>query len=167
MVSLKPRSTLPRLARDERGIASVEFAVVASIVLTLLLAAYDIGNVVLQSSQLSQAVRAGAEFAISFPTDTPGIQRTVTDALPINMQSLVPTANIIVTVGCSSGGAATTSTDPCNLSNSVVNWASCPTGTNERFVQVTASVSAGSWFTTPLPITRLGAPSACYVARVQ
>jgi Flp pilus assembly protein TadG len=141
---------------DHRGTAALEFALVASIVVTLLLAAFDIGIAMLQYAKLNAAVRAGGQYAITFPTDTSGIEAAVNAVLPGSMQ-----ASVTIGCECSNGGGGS----PCgSVSGSC---SSCPSSTTQRYVHVASSLNASTWFTTPLAITPLSAPSACYVARVQ
>ena len=143
---------------DHSGTAALEFALVASIVVTVLLAAFDIGIAMLQYAELNAAVRAGGQYAIAFPTDTSGIEAAVNAVLPGSMQ-----ASVTKKIGCecSNGGGGS----PCgSVSGSC---SSCPSGTTQRYVHVASSLNASTWFTTPLAIIPLSAPSACYVARVQ
>ena len=91
-----------------------------------------------------------------FLTDTSGIEAAVNAVLPGSMQ-----ASVTIGCECSNGGGGS----PCgSVSGSC---SSCPSSTTQRYVHVASSLNASTWFTTPLAITPLSAPSACYVARVQ
>jgi len=150
------RHTLNGPIVDQGGSTALEFALVSGIVVTLLLAAFDIGIAMLQYAELNAAVRAGGQYAITFPTDTSGIQTAVNAVLPSSMP-----ASVTIGCECSNGGGGS----PCgSVSGSC---SSCPSGTTQRYVHVASSLNASTWFTTPLAITPLSAPSACYVARVQ
>lgn len=144
------------LPRNRRGIAGAEFALIAIVMLNLVLAAYDAGTVVLQTSQLAQAVRAGGQFAMSFPTDTAGMTRVVTANLPTNISG----ATTAVILDCVTSGTAD---NPCDAGGTVVTaWDRCPAGTTERFVHLTATVTY-----TPFLLTPLTSNTACYAARIQ
>lgn len=77
-----------------RGVAAVEFALVASVTLTLLLGLYDVGNAIHERLQLQQALRAGGQYAIAFPalaSDTNGANNILTafrQALPPSWQDV-------------------------------------------------------------------------------
>lgn len=154
-----PRRMLYRSLTDRSGVAALEFALVAGLLITLLLATFDIGIIVLQYAELNTALRAGGQYAIAFPSDSNGIQNAVTNALPASLQSSVTTQ-----VGCecltngSPSACGAVKSGACNA---------CPSGTTQRFIHILSNVSTSTWLTTPLAITKLAAPSACYVARVQ
>jgi Flp pilus assembly protein TadG len=67
--------------RSRRGIAALEFALVVPVLILLILATVDYGRAIAQSMRLSNAVRAGAQYALSFPDDVAGINARVTGAL--------------------------------------------------------------------------------------
>jgi Flp pilus assembly protein TadG len=80
-----------KIGPDQRGIAALEFALTGPVLVGLVLSAYDIGNAVQQRMMLQQALRAGGQYAISFPTQTEpsgsvdtnsGIVQAVIQALP-------------------------------------------------------------------------------------
>src|SRR4051794_2502529 len=99
---------LRRLARDRRGVAALEFTIIATLMLTMMLAAFDFGNAAQQQVQLQQVVRAGGAYAARYPTDASGIQGAVTAALPAGWTLTAPPS---VTCGClpAGGGLSTTS----------------------------------------------------------
>ena len=106
---------------------------------SLLLSTYDIGNAVQQQLQLEQALRAAGQYAMSFPTQTGGLNSTnngivlaIQQALPANLlPSLTPTAT------------ATANPGPSYI------------------IKLSATLTYSSFL---LPITNL---SASYVVRVQ
>jgi Flp pilus assembly protein TadG len=67
--------------RSRRGVAALEFALVVPVLILLLLATVDYGRAISQNIRLSNAVRAGAQYALSFPDDVAGINARVTAAL--------------------------------------------------------------------------------------
>ncbi len=78
--------------RDRQGIATVEFALVGSVLVTLMLGAYQIGNGIQEITQMQQALFAGAVYAVSYPTQTgaagsanDGIVLAIAAALPASM----------------------------------------------------------------------------------
>jgi len=146
---------------DRRGIAATEFAIIGGVLLTLVLAAYDLGSAVQQSIRLTLAVRAGGQYAVSFPTDATGINAAFTNALPSYLQQTTTSA---IGCECVSGGAA--SSGACDLSATQASCDQCPAGTTERFVHVTASAPF-SPFVAPFQFSAITSSSACYVARVQ
>lgn len=52
---------------QRRGVAAVEFALVATPMLILMLGVYDVANAVQERLLMQQALRAGGQYAISFP----------------------------------------------------------------------------------------------------
>ncbi len=74
-----PRSR-HRLARA--GQATVEFALVSIIFLTLVLGTIDLGRAVYMYSQLTNSVREGARYAQIAPTDDTTIKQRVIDYSP-------------------------------------------------------------------------------------
>jgi Flp pilus assembly protein TadG len=68
--------------RDRRGASALEFGAVGAVLAGLLLGVWDVGNAVQQQIRLTEALRAAAEYARSFPTDSTGISDAVTRALP-------------------------------------------------------------------------------------
>jgi Flp pilus assembly protein TadG len=85
--------------RDKHGVAALEFAIVAPVLIAMALSAYDIGNAVQQRMLLQQALRAGGQYAVSFPVqtnidgslDTNDIAQAVNQALPTGWLPQNPT----------------------------------------------------------------------------
>jgi Flp pilus assembly protein TadG len=144
---------LGALRRDRRGVAATEFALVASVMLTLLLGLYDIGNAIQTRLQLEQAVRAGAQYAMSFPDQTSNIETAIKSALPVNWTST--TVNVSpLACWCWSSAGGNTST-PCSTT--------CPAGTTKRsYETLTASINS-----TPFLFSAVTGNSATYVVRFQ
>jgi len=136
--------------RDQRGVAAIEFLLIASVLFTLLLVAAGFGNVAHRQIAIQSAVRAGGEYARFFPTDSTGIQNAVTDALPSGW-----TLSAKPTVTCSCAGAATS----CS---GIATGTTC----NAPFlVNISASMPASS-ITTPI-WSRSFNNSASYEVRIQ
>lgn len=69
------------LRRDRRGVAAVEFGVIAAALVVLLLGVFDLGTAIHNTLVLRQAIRAGALYALYYH-DTPGIQQTIEASMP-------------------------------------------------------------------------------------
>jgi Flp pilus assembly protein TadG len=149
----KPGATVRAMLRDGRGIAAAEFALIAPVMLTMLFGVYDLGNAIQQRLQLEQAVRAGGQFALSWPDQTGGIAGAIKAALPATW------ADATIAVGapvcyCKSSTNGTTAS-PCTDT--------CAAGTTKQtFVTMTASNNAS-----PFLFTALTGNSATYVVEVQ
>lgn len=67
--------------RDQRGVAALELAVAAPLLILLLFAIIDFGRAIDQNIRLETAARSGAQYALSFPEDLIGITAAVNAAL--------------------------------------------------------------------------------------
>ena len=86
--------------RDERGSIAVEFAFATPFLLLLLSGAIDLGLALNQSSALSTGARAGAQYAMRFPSDTEDITQVVTKAINYDAASLTrKTARLATSCG--------------------------------------------------------------------
>ena len=155
-------ASLPRLARDCTGVAAVEFAVVAPVLITLLGAAVDLGTAVDRSIRLENAARTGAQYATRKPGDATGAQTAAMAAL-----TAVPGwSGATVTVGqmqcecLSANGAGGGNLSSANCS------ATCSNGM-ARYITVTAMRSFTPIFPTSafIPFNNLGASTSSVVAR--
>jgi Flp pilus assembly protein TadG len=90
--TLAARQTLSA-ARSRRGIASIEFAIVTALIITIVLGTYDLGGYVLQQMALAEAAYAGGQDAVSYPPldisnsndpNTQNLINTIQNALPAN-----------------------------------------------------------------------------------
>jgi Flp pilus assembly protein TadG len=92
---MAPRDPKRRLIRQTRldghGVAAVEFALVAPILLAILLSIYDLGNAIQQRSALQQAVRAGGRYAMTYPDRADGIVAAIKQAYPFTWVGANPT----------------------------------------------------------------------------
>jgi pilus assembly protein CpaE len=152
-VTAQPLTFVRALRANRSGVAAAEFALIAPIMLTLLLGVYDIGNAIQQRLQLELVVRAGAQYALSWPDQTSGIEATITAALP----STNATVNVSY---CHSSGDGTT---PTSSATSPLCPATCGSGsTTETYVTLCASNNS-----TPFLFSSVAGNSATYVVRVQ
>ena len=97
--------SLARLAgfrRAQEGTIAAEFALAAPVLLLLVSGMVDLGLALDQSSSLSNAARAGAQYAVRFPSDTSGITQVVAKAMNADPSDLTVNANL--TCECPGGG---------------------------------------------------------------
>ncbi len=85
-----------RPRRDRRGIAAVELALVAPFLCFILMACIDFGRAISQNIQLSHAVRAGVQYAVTAANAQTRIEGAVRDALPEHLKA----ATIITACYC-------------------------------------------------------------------
>ena len=104
-----------RLLTDRKGIAAVEFAMVATVMLLFVVAILDIGSAIQQRMVLQQAARAAGLYAQSFPTQTTGISRAVAMALP--QQGQGDWSNVTMSCQDASGGQAADCSAGCGSGN--------------------------------------------------
>ncbi|HYF09566.1 MAG TPA: TadE/TadG family type IV pilus assembly protein [Acetobacteraceae bacterium] len=125
--------TLRRRAGDNRkGIAATEFALIAPIMITVLLAVVDIGNALQQNIRLEAAARSALGYAHVYSSDTNGIGNIVRNALSgwnnvtVNVPAMVCT--------CANTATNTEAVGTCS--------ADCTTGLEQRrFLSVTVTMS--------------------------
>ncbi len=119
----------PHVAADRRGISALEFGLIGGLLATLLLGAWDIGNAAQQQIRLHEALRAAAEYARSFPTDTTGITSAVSGALPGGWTD-ASVAAPVASCACWNASSGSSASSTCT----------CPTGeTLERFLTLGVS----------------------------
>lgn len=70
------------------GNMTVELALLTALLVPLLLGLYEIAARIHQTMQLGHAVRAGAEYAMTYPSDTAGIEAAVVQASRIDPTGL-------------------------------------------------------------------------------
>lgn len=100
------REWVLRFYQDRHGIAAVEFALVAPILVILMLGTYDLGNAAQQQIALQAAVQVGGAYAVHLPDDPTGVQAAVTAALPAGMTLINPGG--VAAVACSCSGVTGT-----------------------------------------------------------
>jgi Flp pilus assembly protein TadG len=150
------------LCRDRRGVAAVEFAIIATIMVTLMLGAYDFGNAAQEQVALQEAVRAGGAYAQSRPSDLTGIRNSVANALPAGWA--LSNAGGVAAVACFCLNPATGVTTPLG-SCTDANLSSCTGANIGKVVTVTATMPythIGSLFAAVIPNN-----TAQYAARIQ
>jgi Flp pilus assembly protein TadG len=99
-----------RLCMARRGSAAVEFALMAPVIAVILVGVADWGIAIEQRERLQTAARAGAQIALSRPTETTAIEAAVNSAAGSLTGLNVSSSGIF----CSCDGTAMgTCTDSC------------------------------------------------------
>lgn len=75
------RRALRSVLRDRGGVAALEFVIVMPVLALIMVATADLGNALQQSIRLETAARAGAQYALSYPSDDTGITAQVRNSL--------------------------------------------------------------------------------------
>lgn len=144
-----------RLRHDRRGVAALEFGMLATLLVPVMLAVLDTGNQVYQTLVLRQAVRAGALYALYYH-DTAGIRQTIESSIPSGWSTAsVYSDNWAPVTSCicmSTDGTATGSSD-----------CTCPSGsTLERLMTLTVTMPFS-----PVMVSSVNQISASDVIRYQ
>ncbi len=95
---------LHEFRHDRRGVAALEMSVIGMMMISLMLAAYVLGNAAQQEVALEQAVRTAGEYAIANPTDVGGMQNVLLAALPTGLTLSSPPQIACYCLDTSSGG---------------------------------------------------------------
>ena len=116
---------------DERGMAAVEFGLVAAILCFLLIGAIDFGMGYWEKLQVGNAARAGAQYAMAQGWNQTAITTAVTNATSMSSVSATPAPT--QTCGCPSTGSGIVAAT-CG--------ASCGVGSGTAGTYVTVNASA-------------------------
>ncbi|KLU23505.1 pilus assembly protein TadG [Caballeronia mineralivorans PML1(12)] len=133
----------------QRGVAAVEFALVAGVFCTLLIGICEFARVLFYWNTASEAMREGARVAVVCDLNAAGIANNVTGLMPT-----IPASSVSVSYAPSGCTASTCSTVTVSISN-------VPVNTVIPFVPLTLMMPA---FTTTLPresLTSSSGGSAC------
>lgn len=142
-----------RFCCDRRGVSAIEFAMVAPVAVTAMLAAFDLGNAAQQQIALQEAVRTGGQYAVNFPTNPSAVQTAVVSALPSGWALSNPGGVPVVTCSCGTYGNYSDCSSPPS------------TCTSPMTVTITATKSYSAlepWVTAAIPSL-----TASYVTRFQ
>ncbi len=104
--------------RDRRGVAALEFAVVAPVLVLMILSTFDIASAMWRTTRLELAARAGAQYAFAKPQDSAGIASAALSQLA--GWSGVSVASTVMACRCDSGGAVDCSTGTCPVGTAVL-----------------------------------------------
>lgn len=89
MASFRPAR--PRFWRDRSGVAALEMVAVAPFLIFIIMIGVDFGRAVSQSIELTHAVKAGAQFAVTAANAQTLIEGAVRGALPRGMSTATVT----------------------------------------------------------------------------
>ncbi len=80
------KELIRRLARDESGVAAIEFGIVATIIILMMVMATDLGLAMRHRSQMESAVRAGLQKALDDSASLTDVEDTALAAtdLPVS-----------------------------------------------------------------------------------
>lgn len=96
------------LLKNNQGVVTIEFALVALTMIAMLPLMFDLSNVVSASMSLSGSLRAGVQYALTEPSDTAGITNTIQTA------SGFSSSTVSVTQTCHCSGTLTTCGSTCS-----------------------------------------------------
>jgi Flp pilus assembly protein TadG len=130
--------------RRQRGVAAVEFALIASIFFTLLIGICEFSRVLFYWNTASEAMRLGARVAVVCDLNAPGIAKNITSLMPA-----IPASSVSVSYAPSGCTASTCSTVTVSISN-------VPVSTMIPFVPLTLTMPP---FSTTLPRESLSSSS--------
>lgn len=149
-------SGLLTLIADRRGVAALELALLAPVLLLLLMGIFDVGQLTYTSMQVTAAAHAGAQYVYANGcSSTQGISTAVTSATPLAVSA--NPSPVCPVYYCANGSALASSTS----------GATCPSG---EVAGTYATVSAQAPFTPIAPWAGLVFPatlSASSVIRYQ
>lgn len=141
MIARPIRHLLTRLRADQRGLAAIELAIIAPMLVLLLVATEELGFAVRQQMQVQDAAAAGALYATEYGWDQAGIASAVTTAKSSSGIAATPTP--VLFCGCPSVTGVSTAT--CG--------ATCADGSTARqYVQVSASLTRTTLLPSQLPL---------------
>jgi Flp pilus assembly protein TadG len=163
MIGLARLVTSARALRSNRtGVAAAEFALIAPVMVALLLGVYDIGNAIQQRLQLEQAVRAGAQYALSWPDELTSSESGVVNSIPAAVSAALPSSWTNATVNASYCHSSGDGTQPTPVQTPSCPATCGPASTTETYVTICATNPS-----TPFYISAVAGNSATYVVRVQ
>lgn len=110
------------LRRRDRGVAALEFALVAPILMFVMVAIADGGNALQQAIRLEAAARAGAQVAFTHPGDTRFVTNDPSIAL-VNAATLAKLPDWTQAVSCTNGIGN-------GVCASYTSWCQCPQSGN-------------------------------------
>jgi Flp pilus assembly pilin Flp len=102
MTLRKLRTLFRKLARDERGVAAIEFGVVATMLTFMLVGGTDLGLAARHRSQMEGAVRSGLQKALDANASLTEVQDAALAAADLP-QTPAPTATAVYECHCPDG----------------------------------------------------------------
>lgn len=107
------RALIGKLARDQRGVAAIEFGVVSSVLILLMVMATDLGLAMQHRSQLEAAVRAGLQKALDNSASLDDVENAALASSDLP-SSPAPTATAEQQCLCPDGSEVSCTTGTCN-----------------------------------------------------
>lgn len=98
-----------RLHRQTEGAAAIEFALITTGLIFIIIPMIDVGQALINSLRIDSALRAGLQYAISEPDDSAGIQSAVQNGTTIASASITPG----ITTFCECDGTTQTCGTSC------------------------------------------------------
>lgn len=135
--------------RHQRGVAAVEFALIAAVFCTLLIGICEFSRVLFYWNTAGEAMRLGARVAVVCDVNAPGIAKNITRLMP-----MLPASSVSVSYAPSGCTTSTCNTVTLSISN-------VPVTTMIPFVPLTLMMPP---FTTTLPresLTSSSGGNAC------
>jgi len=113
---MNPRPSPPSRRRAQRGSTIVEFALIASILIMLLIGIFEFGRVMFYWNTASEAIRLGARTAVVCDVNAAGVVKRVRSLMPI-----LASSNVSVTYSPSGCDVSSCSFVTVSISNVTVN----------------------------------------------
>ncbi|UEP52407.1 pilus assembly protein [Burkholderia ambifaria] len=113
---MNPRPAPPSRRRAQRGSTIVEFALIASILIMLLIGIFEFGRVMFYWNTASEAIRLGARTAVVCDVNAAGVVKRVRSLMPI-----LASSNVSVTYSPSGCDVSSCSFVTVSISNVTVN----------------------------------------------
>ena len=134
-----PWDLISRFCRASQGVAAVELAVIAPVVIMGTLCAADLGRFALEKTWVIYAASGGAEYAVVHGFDASAISAAAASAAPVSGISIAPAPSEYY--GCATATGVTASTQ----------GATCPSGSSTggtagEYVSVTATMPFAAIF---------------------
>jgi Flp pilus assembly protein TadG len=107
------RSRIRRLARNERGVAAIEFGFVSSVLIVLMVMATDLGLAMQHRSQMEAAVRAGLQKALDDAATLDDVENAALASSDLP-SSPAPSASAERQCFCPGGSEVSCTTGTCN-----------------------------------------------------
>jgi Flp pilus assembly protein TadG len=134
------------LLSDRRGVAAVEFALLAPVMTTLVFGMVDFGTLLYQSMEVQVAAHAGADYAIKNGWNSTAVAAAVTGATSMTISASPVPAQVSA---CVVSGVLTTTTST-----------TCPAGSTQTTPGSYVQVNARATFTPLIPWSVFGLPTS-------
>jgi len=139
-------ATLRACLSDHRGVAAMEFALLAPVLTTLVIGLVDFGNLAYASMEVQVAAHAGADYALHSGWNSTAIASAVTGATGMTINASPAPAQVSA---CVVSGVLTATTNT-----------TCPTGSTQSTPGTYVQVSAQAAFTPLVAWSIFGLPTS-------